>query len=234
MPEPPEVVHHCRQLLLDHEKAWIEFQRQQQGATGRNDLSQWITVDGRPYDCATNRPCGNCLWDGSKGHQKCKCRQMYVPGQGHLVAPCNAKGQGPQLSYDQCKKLGYLDDPAPGTARPVYPTITTDHCREAFEALQANFTPDNYEQVVQCINRLENPQGGKAASSSSRAIPWIAAGLIVLILLTAFIAYKVIRGCLKHREDCKPHDHSSAASPGAFSPRGFFSGAAESPPTAPS
>src|SRR5581483_4202895 len=210
---PAEYIHHCRKLLLRHEKAWIKFQREQGRMTPQQESkSQTIDWQGTPYDCSRNTCQGNCLWDATKAHQKCKCQQLYAPGRNHLIAPCKNCSQGPHLSFDQCRKLGYLNDKyaSESIQKPNYPAITCDHCREAFEALQHNFSPYNYQQVVACIDRLTNPveeteeEQKKLLLLAQKKNPnggFMAFCIVLLLILTAFIAYKLFTGCFHAKDE---------------------------------
>ena len=159
--------------------------------------------NGQTYDCAKNTCQGNCLWDASQGHQKCKCRALYVPGNEHLNAPCSTTDNGPQLSYDQCKRLGYLEqEDVPTTSsssndiKPIWPTLTCNQCRESFEALQANFNSYNYQQVAQCIDRLTSSTTHlypTTSSSSSSHWGWYGFALIIILVLTCLIVYKLYK-----------------------------------------
>lgn len=205
MAVPLSYIHHCRQLLLEHERTWLEFQKQHLSANndGAAAISPFINYKGKPYDCRTNSCVGNCLWDASEPHQKCKCQALYMPGKGHLHAPCLADEKGPHLTYDQCKSLGYLKEEdgdkdstftLGNNLAPLWPAITCDHCRESFEALQKNFTPYNYHQVENCISRLSMiPDVQQQSKHSSK---WYGIGLVVLIFLTGFISYKLLSGTL--------------------------------------
>jgi hypothetical protein len=196
---PAEYIYFCRQLLLEHEKAWLEYQQGLAKGTEpvqQPSTSQLISIGNQTYDCSQNRGCnGNCLWEGTEAHQKCKCLQLYAPGYSHLIAPCKDKSQGPELSFDQCKKLGYLNSGVT-LPSPNYPAITCDHCKEAFQILQHNFTPYNYSQVQACIDRLANPPATTKSSQLSKAqYGWIGALLVCILVLIGFIAYKVYKGC---------------------------------------
>lgn len=206
---PMQYVHHCRRLLLDHESAWINYQQRvmREGTTDTvkpSSSSQIIPwKNGQTYDCSKNTCQGNCLWDASQGHQKCKCRALYVPGNEHLNAPCSTTDNGPQLSYDQCKRLGYLEQEdakatsttASNEIKPIWPTLTCDQCRESFEALQANFNSYNYQQVAQCIDRLTSSTTHlyPTASSSSSHWGWYGFALIIILVLTSLIVYKLYK-----------------------------------------
>ena len=232
---PAEYILHCRQLLLEHERAWIDYQRRladydlkqleltqtspQTTPYGpQTTPSPYIEWNGAKYDCHRNTCTGNCLWDASKAHQKCKCRALYMPGQGHLHAPCQDKGvSGPHLTFEVCKKLGYLEpeltqqlgQALPGQVnqnkpQPIYPVITCDHCRQEFEALQHNFTNYNYQQAQACIDQLERQGQGtdqldprQDPSRTNRTIldslKWVGLGLGLLLLVMLVIGYWVWR-----------------------------------------
>ena len=110
----PEQILHCRQLLEKHESAWLQYQDRltkdiSNSKVNANSKSNTINWKNKPYNCQQNNCVGNCLWEASKPHQKCKCRALYLRDQSHLHAPCSALNEGPVLSYETCQKLGYLE-----------------------------------------------------------------------------------------------------------------------------
>ncbi|AYV86603.1 MAG: hypothetical protein Sylvanvirus4_17 [Sylvanvirus sp.] len=208
---PLEYTTHCWDLLRAHERAYMDYQQQQiNPSLLKNGFANGPYIDwkGSMYDSRKNTCQGNCLWDATKAHQKCKCLQLYAPGRQHLVAPCDASNSsGPPLTFDQCKSLGYLNDLDPETTSHsttqsltptsssiIWPQITCENCRESFEALQHNYTTFTYQQVVNCIRRMQN--NNNPHSKKSFIYVWYGIGLLLLLVLCGFIAYRIYKGAL--------------------------------------
>ena len=112
---PMQYVHHCRRLLLDHESAWIDYQQRvmrdhwmiRRPVTHRQPTDPW--KNGSKYDCAKNTcsgiVCGTHHRD-IRNVNVARCTFLEMNIWTHLVPTTE---NGPQLTYDQCKRLGYLD-----------------------------------------------------------------------------------------------------------------------------